>query len=131
LVRKKWHNEKIDSVIKFVGVYNSFKAESMITCLHKKIEFNNISDEVLNVHAKSIKEFKELANCSIKLFKQKEQKIVSYKEINDTTNVEINYCGILAMDLFDGLKAGKTLIVNGKSKHVFKDNLIVRPVDES
>jgi hypothetical protein len=46
-------------------------------------------------------------------------------------NVEINFRGILAIDLHGGLKSGETLAMNGKSTYVFKDSFIILLVDES
>jgi hypothetical protein len=118
-------------VKKFIAAYNSLNAEGMITYLHPEIEFKNISSGVVNAHTKGIEEFRELANKSIQIFKERKQKIISYTESDDTVDVEINYQGILAVDLPNGLKAGETLTINGKSKYVFKDNLITLLVDES
>ena len=123
--------KKIDIVRKFIAAYNSLNVEGMITYLHPEIEFKNISSGVVNAHTKGIEDFKELANNSIKIFKEREQSITSYKESDDAVNVEINFRGILATDLPNGLKSGETLIMNGKSKYVFKDNLIILLVDES
>ena len=103
----------------------------MITYLHPEIEFKNISGGVENAYIKGIEEFRELANKSIQMFKEREQKITSYTESVDTVHVEINYRAILAMDLPNGLKSGETLAIKGKSKYVFKDNLILFLVDES
>jgi len=122
---------KIDIVKKIVAAYNSLNVESMLAYLHPEIEFKNISDGVVNAHTKGIEEFKELANNSIKIFKERTQKIISYSESDDTVNVEINFRGILAMDLPNGLKSGEILVMNGKSKYVFEDNLIILLVDES
>ena len=121
---------KIEIVKNFINAYNSLNVESMITYLHPEIEFKNISSGVENVYTKGIEEFKELANNSIKIIKEREQKITSYTESDDTVNVEINFRGILAMDLPNGLKSGEILVMNGKSKYVFKDNLIILLVDE-
>ena len=123
--------KKIDIVKKFIAAYNSFNVESMITYLHPEIEFKNISNDVENAHTKGIEEFRELANKSIQVFKEREQKITSYTESDDTVNVEINFRGILAIDLPDGLKSGETLAMDGKSTYIFKDNLIILLVDES
>ena len=122
--------KKIEIVKKFVAAYNSLNAESMIKFLHPEIEFKNISGGVENAYTKGIEEFKELASSSIKIFKERTQKIISYTESDDTVNVEINFRGILAMDLPNGLKSGEILVMNGKSKYVFKDNLIILLVDE-
>lgn len=123
--------KKIDIVKKFIAAYNSLSVEIMITYLHPEIEFKNISGGIVNAHTKGIKEFNKLANSSIKIFKEREQKITSYTESDATVNVEINFRGILAIDLPDGLKSGETLVMNGKSTYVFKDNLIILLVDES
>ncbi len=122
---------KIEIIKKFIAAYNSLNVESMITYLHPEIEFKSISNGVENAHTKGIEEFGELANKSIKLFKEREQMITSYTESDDAVNVEINFRGILAIDLPDGLKSGETLAMNGKSKYIFKDNLIILLVDES
>ena len=123
--------KKIEIVKNFIKAYNSLNVESMLAYLHREIEFKNISNSIVNSHTKGIEEFKELANNSIKIFKERTQKIISYSESDDTVNVEINFRGILAMDLPNGLKSGEILVMNGKSKYVFEDNLIILLVDES
>jgi cytochrome c-type biogenesis protein CcmE len=123
--------KKIEIIKKFIAAYNSLSVEGMITYLHPEIEFKNISNGVENAHTKGIEEFKEIANNSIKMFKEREQSIISYTESDDAVNVEINFRGIFAIDLPDGFKSGETLVMNGKSTYVFKDNLIILLVDES
>ena len=123
--------KKIEIVKKFILAYNSLNVESMITYLHREIEFKNISNSIVNAHTNGIEEFKELANSSLKIFKERTQTITSYTESEDTVYVEINFRGILAIDLPNGLKIGETLTMKGKSKYVFEDNLIILLVDES
>lgn len=123
--------KKIEIVKNFIKAYNSLNVESMLAYLHPEIEFKNISNAVENAHTNGIEKFSELANNSINIFSEREQKITSYRESNDAVNVEINFRGILAIDLPNGLKARETLIMNGKSTYVFKDNLIISLVDES
>lgn len=123
--------KKIEIVKDFIKAYNSHNVESMLAYLHPEIEFKNISNAVENAHTNGIEKFSELANNSINIFSEREQKITSYRESNDAVNVEINFRGILAIDLPNGLKARETLIMNGKSTYVFKDNLIISLVDES
>jgi hypothetical protein len=123
--------KKIELVKNFIKAYNSLNVESMIASLHPEIEFKNISGGVLTAHTKGIEEFKELADSSIKIFKEREQNITSYTESDDTVIAEINFRGVLAIDFPNGLKAGEILTMNGKSKYVFKDDLILLLVDES
>lgn len=123
---------KIIEIVKnFIKAYNLLNVESMLTYLHPEIEFKNISGGVVNAHTNGIEEFKGLANSSIKIFKEREQKITSYTELDDIVNVEISYRGVLAVDLPNGLKAGEVLTMKGNSKYVFKDNLIISLIDES
>ena len=130
-VEENMNEAKIEIVKKFVDAYNSMDVDKMLTYLHPEIEFKNISNGEVNSHTFGINEFKEVANTSIGMFKEREQKIISYEEVNDTINVTISYHAILAVDLPNGLKAGESLDLEGKSEYVFKDNLIISIVDES
>jgi len=103
----------------------------MITYLHPEIEFKNISSGVENAHTKGIEEFRRLANKSIEMFIEREQKIISYTELADFVNVEINFRAKPAIGLPNGLKAGEYLEMKGKSKYVFENNLIKLLFDES
>jgi hypothetical protein len=122
---------KIEIVKKFIEAYNSLNVEKMITYLHPEIEFKNISNGEENVHTQGINEFRELANKSLEIFREREQKIISYAELKDTVNVEINYHAILAIDLPNGLKSGDNFDMKGKSIYVFKNDLISLLIDES
>jgi hypothetical protein len=122
---------KIEIVQKFIEAYNSLNVEKMITYLHPEIEFINISNGEENVHTKGINEFRELANKSLEIFREREQKIISYTELKDTVNVEINYHAIFAIDLPSGLKSGDNMDMKGKSRYVFNNDLISLLIDES
>ncbi|MEB2297164.1 MAG: nuclear transport factor 2 family protein, partial [Ignavibacteria bacterium] len=91
--------KKIEIVKNFIKAYNSLNVESMLAYLHPEIEFKNISNGVENAHTNGIEKFSELANNSINIFSERKQKITSYRESNDAVNVEINFRGILAIDL--------------------------------
>jgi hypothetical protein len=129
--RENMEISKIVIVKKFIEAYNSLKVEKMITLLHPQIEFKNISNGVENTHTKGIEEFRDLANKTLELFKERKQKILSYAEDKDTINVEISYHAIFAKDLPNGINSGDSLDLNGKSKYVFKDGLIILLIDES
>jgi hypothetical protein len=105
----------IEIVKKFIEAYNSINVDKMLTYLHPEIEFKNISNNEVNVHTKGINEFKELAYNSAGIFTQREQQIISYTELNNAIDVEINYHAVLAIDLPNGLKSGDSLDMNGKS----------------
>lgn len=122
---------KIEIIKKFIEAYNSLDVEKMLSYLHPEIEFKNISNDEENAYTKGVDQFRELANKSLEIFREREQNIISYKELKDTVNVKINYYAILAVDLPSGLKSGDILSMKGKSKYVFKDDLIISLIDES
>ena len=130
-VEGNMNEAKIEIVKKFIDAYNSLDVDKMLTYLHPEIEFKNISNGEVNSHTFGIKEFKEIANKSIGMFKEREQKIISYEEADDKINVKITYHAILAIDLPNGLQAGESFDLEGKSEYVFKNNLIISIVDES
>lgn len=130
-VEENMNEAKIEIVKKFIDAYNSMDVDKMLTYLHPEIEFKNISNGEINAHTFGINEFKEIANTSIGMIKEREQKIISYNEADGKEYFKISYHAILAVDLPNGLKAGESLDLEGKSEYVFKNNLIISIVDES
>ncbi len=125
-------NQQKEEIIRnFIAAYNSFDVDSMLLLLHTEVQFKNISNGEVNVQAIGIDEFEKIAKQSVTLFKEREQKIISYKETDNKVNVEIQYRAILAMDLPNGLKAGDNIDMKGKSEYIFKGGLIFSIVDES
>ena len=115
----------------FITAYNSFDIDAMLLLVHANIEFKNISNGEVDASTAGKDEFEKLARQSVTLFKEREQTIISYKEINDKVIVEIQYRAILAIDLPNGLKSGDTLDMRGSSEYIFKDGLIFSLVDQS
>jgi hypothetical protein len=122
---------KEELVKKFIAAYNLYDIESMLSLLHHDVQFKNIANGEVDAQTVGIDEFEKLARQSVSLFKEREQKIISLKEINNKLNVFIQYRAILAMDLPHGLKRGDCIDMQGKSEYSFKDGLIFSIVDES
>ncbi|WP_057762502.1 nuclear transport factor 2 family protein [Cytobacillus praedii] len=115
----------------FVEAYNSFDVEGIVKLLHKEIMFRNFSNGEVDTETKGIQEFKELAENSSKIFASRRQTIVSYSAIDNNVEVQIQYEGILAVDLPNGLKAGDKLQLKGKSVFQIKDGKILLIEDYS
>lgn len=124
-------SSKKEIIKKFVKAYNSFDVNSMILLLHPEVNFKNISGGLVNVQTSGKDEFAKLARQSAALFKEREQRIISYKETGEKVDVEIQYQAILAADLPDGLKRGDAIDIKGKSEYTFKNGLIFSITDES
>ena len=124
-------NEVKSLIQSYLNAYNSFDVEGMLQLLHNDIEFRNISNGVVDVETKGIEEFRELAEQSKKIFSHRLQTIYNYAIIDDKVEVEINFEGILATDLPNGLKAGENILLKGKSVFKFKDKKLILIEDYS
>ena len=125
-------NQTKEKIIKkFVEAYNSFDIDTMLLLLHPEVQFKNISGGEVNAQISGKDEFEKLARQSATLFKQREQKIISYKESENKVNIDIEYHALLAADLPNGLKSGDKINLQGKAEYLFKDGLIYSIVDES
>jgi hypothetical protein len=122
---------KQEIIQKFIKAYNTFNIDSMLVLLHPEIQFKNISGGKLNTQSSGKLEFEKLARQSAALFKEREQKIISYKESGNKVNLEIQYHAVLAADLPNSLKIGDKIDITGKSEYVFKNGLIYSITDES
>lgn len=122
---------KKQMIKKFIEAYNSFDIDAMLLLLHPEVQFKNISGEKVNAQTSDKNEFEKLARQSAALFKEREQKIISYKESENKVNVDIEYRALLTVDLPNGLKGGDKINLQGRSEYIFKDGLIYSIVDES
>ncbi|OBZ17141.1 nuclear transport factor 2 family protein [Bacillus sp. FJAT-26390] len=99
----------------YVEAYNSFQVEGMIKLMHKDILFRNFSNGELNTETIGIEAFRELAVQSSKMLSSRRQTITNYRAVDDKIEVQIDYEGIMAVDLPNGLKIGDRLELKGKS----------------
>lgn len=113
-----------DMIEEYVRLYNSFDVEGMVALLHKDIEFRNSSSGSVDVETKGIEKFREIAEQSKSLFSYRCQTIVGYSFEDDKAQVEIDYEGILAKDLPNGMKAGDRIHMKGSSVFAFRDNKV-------
>lgn len=102
----------------YVEAYNSFDVLGMIRLLHEDILFRNFSNGEVNMETNGTQAFRELAEKSTKIFSSRRQTIIDCKAIDDKIEVMIDYEGILAVDLPNGLRTGEKMQLMGKS--VFK-----------
>jgi len=99
----------------YIEDYNAFDVEGMVQLLHQDIVFRNFANGELNTETRGVEEFKMLAEQSSQIFSSRRQSIASYSAADNQIEVQIDYEGILAVDLPNGLKAGDKLQLEGKS----------------
>lgn len=123
---------EIESLIRnYLNAYNSLDVDGMTKLLHENIEFRNISNGVVDTETKGIDKFRALAEQSVKVFMQRHQTIKQITINDDQAEIEVDYEATLATDLPNGLKAGDTIKLKGKSVFRMKDEKLILIEDYS
>ncbi len=123
------NREKI--ITDYIRAYNRFDVQGMVANAHPEIEFVNISNGETNLSLKGIEKFREQAEMAKAVFTERHQAVISMKSQSDITEVEIDYRGVLAIDLPMGLKKGDALELKGRSIFRFSNGKIVQLTDIS
>jgi hypothetical protein len=118
-MKNKFYQEIIDNYIK---AYNNFDIDTMLFDMHDNVRFENISNGEVDLTTHGIAELKNQAEQARHYFIEREQKITNIRFNDDKVEIDIDYKGILAVDLPNGLKAGDKIELNGKSIFKYKDN---------
>ena len=122
----------MEALIKqYIAAYNAMNLPAMLTLLHDVIVFENVSNSSGTSTTSGKTEFERLANQSLGLFQRRTQTIRSLTLGDRTAAVEIEFTGVLAADLPNGLKTGDTLTVRGVTVFAFSDGKIARISDYS
>jgi ketosteroid isomerase-like protein len=115
----------------YIRSYNAFDVEGMTKDLHPDVVFENVSNGEVDLTTNGIGEFRKQAEMAKGVFTQREQKITSWNFNSDTVTIDIDYNGVLAVDLPNGMKYGETLRLKGQSVFTFKGGKISRIQDKS
>jgi hypothetical protein len=115
----------------YIEGYNNFDIEQMTKDFSEVIIFQNIQNGKVSMTLNGMDAFKKQAKEAISYFSQRKQIVVSFNHFPDNTEIEIEYYGVLAMDFANGMKNGQEISLQGKSIFTFKENKIIRLIDES
>ena len=124
------HNKE-EIIRNYITAYNTFNLDGMCEVLHSDIEFINISNGEENLSLSGIDAFRQQAETAAKMFKERNQDIVSIVYGDNHVEVDITYNGTFAIDFPDGPKTGDEIKLSGKSIFQFHDGLIIKLVDMS
>lgn len=115
----------------YLRAYNAFDIDRMLEVLSDHVVFENFSKGELTQRLEGKEAFAEQAAKAAELFSHREQVPTQWKEEGDTVEVDISYFGVLAQDLPNGMKAGETVQLEGKSTFRIEDDKIILIRDES
>jgi len=124
------HNKE-EIIRNYINAYNNFNVDDMIRVMHTEIEFINITSGETSLTLIGIDAFKAQAEETCRMFKERQQEIISIFYGDNHVEVDMHYKGIFAIDLPNGLKAGDPIEMKGKSVFQFHDGLITKLVDMS
>lgn len=124
-------DEKRALLERYLNAYNSFDIERMMELIHQDIEFKNVSGGEVNASASGKNEFRALAEQSKRLFSSRKQTVTKFNLDGDGASLKIEYVGVLAANLPNGMKVGETLQLAGRSEFDFHDGKIYRLTDYS
>lgn len=116
---------------RYIAAYNAFDIEGMLEVVHDDVEFRNIAAGETTASTSGKPALRQLAEQSKGLFSERRQEITSFDVEGDCASAGISYEGVLAVDLPNGLTAGDTLRLTGRSEFGFRDGAIDRITDHS
>ncbi|PZD97314.1 nuclear transport factor 2 family protein [Paenibacillus sambharensis] len=108
----------------YIDAYNNFDIEGMLSVLHPNIVFRNYSNNVMEVETTGIEQFRQLARQGAKLFAQRCQTVEEIQAADSGMKATIEFEGVLADGMPNGLKAGSRINLKGLSLFEFKDGRI-------
>ncbi len=103
----------------------------MLIGVHPQVEFKNISAGVVNASTNGVAELRALAQQSLSLFSERNQKIDSFELQGPVAVATIAFRAVVAADLPNGLKNGQVLNFSGRSEFEFQDGAISKITDIS
>lgn len=109
----------------YIEAYNRFDVDGMLRHLHEEVVFRNISNGEVNLTLTGKEAFRQQAQQALQYFSQREQRVTDWQGADNRVEVLLDYSAVAAMEFPNGLKAGDTLQLQGKSVFQFADGLIV------
>lgn len=116
--------EKKVIVENYVSAYNDFDVAGMLANLHEEVVFKNVSGGAVTHETAGIDAFRDQAKQAAGFFSERQQMIENFVFSEDGCEIDIAYSAKLAADLPNGLKAGETISLKGKSIFRFEENKI-------
>jgi ketosteroid isomerase-like protein len=126
------NKEQMQSIVEdYIKAYNEFDVEGMTKHLHPDVSFRNTADGEVTHAIIGIEGFRLQAREAAQYFSAREQKITDIQFDGDKAEVNVDYTGVLAVDLPNGLREGDKLELKGKSIFTFEDGQIIQIEDFS
>ena len=111
-------------VERYLEAYNLFEVAGMLSGLHPDVTFENVANDTVTLRTAGKAAFAAQAEQAIAWFTERNQHVQTFRFRDGRAEVDVDYFGIVAIDLPNGLKAGTELRLTGRSVFTFRDGLI-------
>ena len=116
---------------RYIDAYNRIDVDAMLATMHSEVIFENYTAGVLSVRTVGAHELRHLAESSRYLFSARHQTITRYNEADGTAHAQIHFQGTFAVDLPNGIRAGQSIALDGRSEYRERDGLLIYIADYS
>ncbi len=110
---------------RYIQAYNRIDVDAMLATMHSEVIFENYTAGVLSVRTVGIHELRHLAESSRHLFSARHQTITHYAEADGVAHAQIHFQGTFAVDLPNGVRAGQSIALNGRSEYRQRDGRLI------
>jgi hypothetical protein len=125
------NEEKKKAIVEYIDAYNSFDIDGMLSFVHPEVVFQNVVDGKVTIETVGVDQLRRLAIESKSLFSFRQQDITSFSFIEGRVTAAIDFEAVLAVDFSNGMKAGDSLRVAGRSEFEFSDGKLSKITDIS
>jgi hypothetical protein len=118
-------------VDRYLDAYNRMDVAAMLATMQDEVVFENYTAGVLSVRTLGLAELRHLAESSSQLFALRRQTITAWHEDGDRAHARIRFEGTFAIDLPNGVRAGQSVTLEGRSEFRQHDGRLVYIADHS
>ncbi|MFK2931472.1 nuclear transport factor 2 family protein [Dyella agri] len=118
-------------VDRYLDAYNRLDVAAMLATMQDAVVFENYTAGALALRTIGIAELRHLAESSRHLFSMRRQTVTAWREDGDTAYASIHFEGIFAIDLPNGVRAGQSIALEGRSEFRQHDGKLIYIADYS
>ncbi|RUL75264.1 nuclear transport factor 2 family protein [Dyella choica] len=116
---------------RYIDAYNRIDVDAMLATMHSEVIFENYTAGVLSVRTEGIHELRQLAENSTYLFSARHQTITTYSEAAGVAYAQVHFLGTFAVDLPNGVRAGQSIELDGRSEYREREGRLIYIADYS
>lgn len=118
-------------VDRYIDAYNRMDVAAMLATMQDEVVFENYTAGVLALRTIGIAELRHLAESSRHLFSMRRQTIIAWREADGCGYASIHFEGSFAVDLPNGVRAGQSIALEGRSEFHQHDGKLIYIADYS